>query len=325
MLLAEGLGFGLGNNLFARLARHGNVGEVYVEGMAVFLLLLAQRLDVVVAFHLLFLGGREADGEFAVLANPIESFAGSVLLAFLLGIALSAAALRAGNDDDGTEYGGGIVLLAFLTVEVDADAVFLSPFDEFTLVVDVGVGRLVDVDQLVHDSLLDEAHAVAVAAVEVDGTDEGFEGIAVDVVVVGLGLEVGDDELVEARVLGQLVERLALDDVAARVGEEAFGLLGEVLEDDVTHDGAEYGVAEEFQPLVVDALALLLHSHRLVQHGYLVGADVTRIESQYLAERTVKLPVLEERELYLCYEVLNIHAFDGFIVETGAELSPRTS
>lgn len=59
-------------------------------------------------------------------------------------------------------------------------------------------------------------------------------------------------QLVQTDFHGELVQRFALHDFGAGVGEEALATAFEMLIDDVAHDGVEDGVAQEFQPFVVD-------------------------------------------------------------------------
>ena len=80
--------------------------------------------------------------------------------------------------------------------------------------------------------------------------------------------------------MGEAVQRVALHYLAAGARKEAFALAFKVAEDYVAHYRVEYGVAQEFEPLVVDGLALgVALGHAAVHERLLVQADVVGVES----------------------------------------------
>ena len=127
--------------------------------------------------------------EEGIAAETGEGIARSTLLAFLLGI---AAALACGEsfEQDGAIEERTVVLLVegFFVLEINLHAVLLRPFKEFTLEVDLLVGYVFDVEQATHDFVLNEPLASLVAAVKIDGADEGLEGIATDIAIVAATL-----------------------------------------------------------------------------------------------------------------------------------------
>ena len=77
-----------------------------------------------------------------------------------------------------------LVLFLFEQFEVQFHAVLLAPLDELRLEVHLLVCHLVNVEQLLQDALLHEAHAGIVATVQIDGTHQGLERISTHVAVV---------------------------------------------------------------------------------------------------------------------------------------------
>ena len=156
------------------------------------------------------------------------------------------------------------------------------------------------------DSLLEERHAGIVSPVQIHGPHQGLESVSAHVAVVCGGVPTGVNEAADAHILGQLVECVALHQLGAGVGEEAFALAGEVPVDNIAHGCVEHGVAQELQTLVVDGLSFLVAVHHaLVHQGHLVIADVVGIEADDVAQRRIKLLILAEREPYSVYDVGN--------------------
>ncbi len=76
-------------------------------------------------------------------------------------------------------FSGSLVHLEFRLY-----AVLLCPLQEFALEVDFFLGYAVEVEQAAYDAFLYEPFAVVVAAVEINGANEGFEGIATYIIIV---------------------------------------------------------------------------------------------------------------------------------------------
>ena len=154
------------------------------------------------------------------------------------------------------------------------------------------------------DFLLHELLAAVVALVQVDGAYEGLEGVAVHVAVVRRGARGVFHQFVQPYFHGQLVQRLALHYLGAGVGEEAFAASLEVAVDDVAHNGVQDGVAQEFEPFVVQGAALFgAEEGGLVEQCLAVDADVAGKEAEYPVKTKIRLPVLAEQEPYLVYLV----------------------
>ena len=165
-------------------------------------------------------------------------------------------------------------------------AVLLRPLYELALEVDLLIGHLVYVDHLVENALLYEPHAGVVAAVEVERTHKGLEGVAAHVRVVGRRASVRQDELRYAHLLSQTVQGLTLHELGARVGEEALSLAGKMAIDDVAHGSVEHSVAQKLQALVVHGLALgVAFEQALVHERELVERDVVRVDPNDVVER----------------------------------------
>ena len=197
-----------------------------------------------------------------------------------------------------------MVFVHHLVDQLEGDFVFvlLAPFDDFRLEVHLLAGHFVQVDVFFQYLLFDELLAPAVALVHVDGADEGFEGIAVHVAVVRSRADVVLHQLVQADFHGQFVQRLALHDFRAGVGQESFALPFETLEEDVGHDGVQDGVAQELQAFIVQrAAALGAYEGGFVQHGLLVVLYAARKKAQDAVKTKIRLSVLAEQEPYFVY------------------------
>lgn len=179
--------------------------------------------------------------------------------------------------------------------------VFLAPVDELALEVPVGVGHGVDVEVEVDNLVDDDAAGEVVAFFKVDGAHKGFEGVAVDGFEDALRLAVVLYQLREAYLLGQSVEVGAADEFGAHLGQESFALGGVFLVEEFGHYGAQHGVAQVFEPLVVDAAAFAhIEGFGLVDEGNLVELGVARYEPQHVLEEEVEFfvfaPVTEKTQ-----------------------------
>src|SRR5690606_18740535 len=93
------------------------------------------------------------------------------------------------------------------------------------------------------------------AAVQVDGADQGFQGVGEDgFTAVAAALQLARPQaqvIAQAEAAGQHGQGLALDQARAQARQLAFAGLREALEQRLAGDEVEDGVAEEFQALVV--------------------------------------------------------------------------
>ena len=91
---------------------------------------------------------------------------------------------------------------------------------------------------------------------------------------------IGKNEFVDAHLLSKPTQRVALYELRACVREKSLALAREMFEYDVTDDGIEDGVAQEFQPLIVNWFPLFVTScNALVKQCCLVIVNLSRIES----------------------------------------------
>jgi hypothetical protein len=76
----------------------------------------------------------------------------------------------------------------------------------------------------------------------------------------------------------------------------------------IAHSSIEDGIAEEFQPLIVQRLSLLIApSDALVHKSLTIIVDVMRIEPKNIVESRKKLLLLAERELNTVNDIINPH------------------
>lgn len=128
----------------------------------------------------------DAIEQFLVLLDVGHCLSGCVLVTLLLAVAVACAAGNAHDEYGGMEEGSIAVLAVarLLLPEFDFVLVFLAPFDEGALVVLFHLGNLLDINIVFKHFLFKKSVAVVVASVDVNGANEGFEGIAAHETVV---------------------------------------------------------------------------------------------------------------------------------------------
>ena len=215
-------------------------------------------------------------------AQLLERELGGELLALLLAVALAVASVDALDNHAVVKHRAAVAVdLLAEQFKTHVDPVLLTPFEEFALEVHLFISQLVDVDHLAKDTLLHEVHTSLVSLVEIDGTDECFKSVAAQIAVVRGTMTVGEDELVDAHLLRQLVEGVTLNEFGTGIGKKSLALAGEMMVHDVAHNGIENGIAEKLEPLVVDGLALAVAVHdALVHERHLVVVDVAGIKAE---------------------------------------------
>ena len=149
------------------------------------------------------------------------------------------------------------VALAVFRAEFDGVAVLLAPLDQPALEVGLRFGQLFEVLVVVEDVVDQQPVDEFVSAVEIDRPHHRLERIAEDVLLSGISRSRADDVPVEADLYGQCVERLARHHLRPQLRHEAFVAVGEFDEQVVRSDGLDDGVAQKFQALVVDLLAVV--------------------------------------------------------------------
>ena len=167
---------------------------------------------------------------------------------------------------------------------------FLAPLDEPRFEVDLALHHLVDIQVLLDHRFEDELFGYPVPLIQVDGTDKRFQGVPVDVGVVGQVARGGDDELVDSQVHGQLVQGLPLYDARAHVREEPLFFVFKPFVQDIGDDGIENGVAQELKAFVIDPLSLARPCGRgAVRHGFQVEINPIRVEPEDMVKGEVRL------------------------------------
>ena len=234
--------------------------------------------------------------QLSVVLEAMERILACLLMALLLRIAFAASAFVPVDDNLRAEEGRAVFRLRFIKQDVfQFHLMFLTPFQEFALEVHLFVCQLVDVDEALQYPLLHEALAMSVSSVEIDGSDEGFEGVTCKVAVVRLIVLVSADELVETYLRRQSSERFPLHNLASSIRQEAFSFAREMMENYLAHDCIEDCVAKKLEPLVIEGVSFFVMSeHRLVHQGLLIEAYLVRIEAQHITKSATKFPVLAE-------------------------------
>ena len=86
--------------------------------------------------------------------------------------------------------------------------------------------------------------------------------------------------MIDSHLLGELVERITLHQLASGIGEESLSLARKVLIHNITHYSIQYGITQKLQALVVHRLALGIAVHdALVHQRHLVITDVVWIKT----------------------------------------------
>ena len=190
--------------------------------------------------------------ELRVLLQAFEGLLGGALVGLLLAIAYSIACVDTRKDDRGAEYGVLVgVGVGVNELKLDGDSVLLCPLDEAGLEVLLGLDQVVQVKELLDQTVDDEFAAAFVSLVQIDGPDEGLKGIAADVAVVGGGVCHGAHMGVEMQAVADAVQALTLNNLGSRRGEETLMLARVGVVEEVGDDIAQHGIAQKFQPLVV--------------------------------------------------------------------------
>ena len=243
--------------------------------------------------------------ESLVIADYLECHLGGFLLTLLLAVTTAIASRNTFNLYLGAER-RTVVFVHHLVYQLEAHLhlVLLTPLDEARLEVHLLARHLVQVNVLLQDLLFHELHAAVVAAVQIDGSDEGLEGIAVEVGVVRLRSVAGLHQFVEPNFYGQLVECFALHDFRAGIGQESFASSLKVAIDNISNYGIQYRIAQKLQSLVVEQSSLIgAYGGRFMQQGLLVVLQLAGVEAQDTVKTKIRLPFLAEKEPYPMYEV----------------------
>ncbi len=230
-----------------------------------------------------------------------QSVLGCLLLTLLLGVAMTLTRGYALNKDRGDEDGGVTLLLTLLhELELYVKLTLLAPLQKTALEVLLLSGSLVEVEVMAKDLPLHEMEASLIASVHIECSHQSLEGVAWQIIVVGMARRGGgqgsDEKLVKPHLECYPPKSLTPDYLAARVGEEAFWFVLEVAVDDVCHYGIEDGISKELEPLVGEPMAVAsgVRSCGLVEEGQTIGGEVEGTVAKDAAQRTAQLPVTAE-------------------------------
>ena len=103
------------------------------------------------------------------------------------------------NDHSGVErWACAVRIVGDVVDKIEVDAIFLLPFQEFTLEVHLLICHRVEVEHSTDDALLDKLKRIAETAVEIDGTHEGFKTVTFEVGVVCAAVCLALDEAINA-------------------------------------------------------------------------------------------------------------------------------
>ena len=142
--------------------------------------------------------------------------------------------------------------------ETDRVVVFLAPLDQPALEIVLRLGQFFERQVFAEEAVDEQPVDEIVSLIEVDRTHHRFERIAEDVLLrQRIAAPVENDVTVETDLAGDRVERLARNDFRPELGHESFVAVGEFDVKVVRRDGFDHGVAQIFEPFVVDLPSVL--------------------------------------------------------------------
>ena len=125
------------------------------------------------------------------------------LLTLLFAVANTVTTVDTFNDNLVIESRTSILILSlFKDFKIEFNAVFLTPFNEFTLEIHFFISHLVDVNHLSQDAMLHEVHACIIASVEINSTDKRLESISSHVAVVRRTAPVTKYQFADTQLIG---------------------------------------------------------------------------------------------------------------------------
>ena len=142
-------------------------------------------------------------------------------------------------------------------VERQGALVLLAPLDQPALEVGLLLGHIDQIDISIQQMVYYQSVGEIVPLVQIERSDHGFERVAVEVFLLGTVVALRDTVPVGPDTDGQLVQRRSADDARPQLRQKALVLLGKLDEQIVRDDRLEHGVAQKFEPLVVDRRAVV--------------------------------------------------------------------
>ena len=86
--------------------------------------------------------------------------------------------------------------------------------------------------------------------------------------------------------------------------KETFAASFEMAVDNISYNGVEDSIAQEFQPFVVDGTSFFgAHGDGFMQQSLLIDLDVAREEAENSVKTKIRLSILAEQEPYFIYLV----------------------
>ena len=177
----------------------------------------------------------------------------------------------------------------FQHLERSAFLVLLRPFEELALEVDIGLLQLLHVDVDVDDAVDDDVFGEVEAAVKVDGTHQGLESIAAYRLEAATRVTLVFNQVEQPNLLRQLVQTGTAHNLGAQLGKETLPLIGVLAVEELRHDGTQDSVAQVFETLVVDAMAVLRGRRGTVSERHMIQLCVAGDITKNILEETIEL------------------------------------
>lgn len=194
-------------------------------------------------------------------------------------------------DKDGDFEAIAVVhLKALEDTVIDFVSVFLAVFKELAFVVVIHLFEFADVEMAAEDLADDDVAGAIKASFNIDRTDQGLEGIAFHGFAQP-GIIVFLQHHVDAHIICDPVEGLALDDLGSHLGQKSFVAVRIFLKEIFGDDRAQDRIAQVFESLVAgDSMEFGIHS-RFMAEGLLEDLEIGGRKADDVRNRAGKLTV----------------------------------
>ena len=177
--------------------------------------------------------------------------------------------------------------------ELHGNMAFLRNLYQAALIVGVCADNLLNIHYFAEDATQQETLAHSVASVDVYCAHECLEGVAVYVAIMLTTGIVRHYKLVEAKLQGNSIQRLAAHKAAARLCEEALALFIVARIENIRDYRVDDGVAQKFESLVAHEVFLTRTlAVRAVRQRCLIEREVFRQKAEHLIQYTISLLIL---------------------------------
>ena len=123
------------------------------------------------------------------------------------------------------------------------------------------------------------------SVVQIDGPDQGFQGIAHHGIVNVFPAHFGLNQVVQPHVLAQQVQVLAVHNAALALGQLAFLCVREHAVEVVGHGHVQHDISQKFKSFIALQTGLVPVQHRRMGQGLVVGASLSHPQAKLSAHQ----------------------------------------